>query len=74
MFEEMSKCSHETCFANIRNKCLILTDTRFELTCPFFKTQRQLNAEQEASKERLIRLYGKTVLTSEDIKKKRGSE
>lgn len=44
-------CSRYNCFAYDNGKCVILRDNDFgRRECPFFKTQRQLDREEEKRK------------------------
>lgn len=50
-------CDRANCFANKKNLCMILTNNSFSgKRCPFFKTQEQLDAQQEECRLRLEHL------------------
>lgn len=51
--EDLPACNHHSdCFANREGKCITLTDTSFKRgDCPFYKTEKQLNAERKLDKK-----------------------
>lgn len=51
--EDLPACNHHSdCFANREGKCITLTDTSFKRwDCPFYKTEKQLNAERKQDKK-----------------------
>lgn len=56
MASYFSKCFQESrdCFAVKRGKCTILSRTYFgDRVCPFYKTRRQMDADEEKLKERM---------------------
>jgi hypothetical protein len=52
--EKLQHCDRKDCAACFDGNCVALTETDFgDRECPFFKTVAQVEAEQEAKKERL---------------------
>lgn len=47
-------CQNNKCFGCDNGKCLILSDNDFKgRSCPFFKTQKQLDDEEKKRKRRM---------------------
>ena len=44
-------CIERECFGNMNGKCDILNDVPWSAGCPFFKTEEQVKAERERSKQ-----------------------
>ena len=48
MEEKFPICNREDCFANLDGKCVLLLDNDFgNRECPFYKTKKQAEAENE---------------------------
>lgn len=55
------KCRKDTCFANENGRCVVLTDTKFNGDCPFYK-------ERWAKKLEDMRCQNRTILRKEKLR------
>ena len=60
------KCTREDCFACNKGQCKSLKKPITDKPCPFYKTQEQLDAEDQAATDRLTRI-GRTDLIEKYI-------